>query len=133
MSGLQGPRGRENSQHAFSQAWPLELRPLKDARTGIAPFHGRDLHCYLSNRGSTFALRRFILEFVLVGSKGNLPNRPFIGQTAALRYVSNFMCTSFAVGTRIAPCRALWVVRVGGDDGELRPWHYIYVYSIERI
>ena len=20
----------------------------------------------------------------------------------------------------------LWVVRVGGDDGELRPWHYIY-------
>jgi hypothetical protein len=26
---------------------------------------------------------------------------------------------------------SLWVVRVGGDDGELRPWHYIYVYSIE--
>ena len=25
----------------------------------------------------------------------------------------------------------VWVVRVGGDDGELRPWHYIYVYSIE--
>ena len=25
----------------------------------------------------------------------------------------------------------LWVVRVGGDDGELRPWHLIYVYSIE--
>jgi len=25
----------------------------------------------------------------------------------------------------------LWVVRVGGDDEELRPWHYIYVYSIE--
>jgi len=25
----------------------------------------------------------------------------------------------------------LWVVRVVGDDGELRPWHYIYVYSIE--
>ena len=25
----------------------------------------------------------------------------------------------------------MWVVRVGGDDGELRPWHYIYVYSIE--
>ena len=24
-----------------------------------------------------------------------------------------------------------WVVRVGGDDGKLRPWHYIYVYSIE--
>jgi hypothetical protein len=22
-------------------------------------------------------------------------------------------------------------VRVGGDDGELRPWNYIYVYSIE--
>ena len=21
---------------------------------------------------------------------------------------------------------AMWVVRVGGDDGELRPWHYIY-------
>ena len=25
----------------------------------------------------------------------------------------------------------MWVVRVGGDDGELRPRHYIYVYSIE--
>jgi len=25
----------------------------------------------------------------------------------------------------------VWVVWVGGDDGELRPWHYIYVYSIE--
>ena len=23
------------------------------------------------------------------------------------------------------------VVRVGGDDGQLRPWHYIYVYSIK--
>ena len=21
----------------------------------------------------------------------------------------------------------MWVVRKGGDDGELRPWHYIYV------
>ena len=21
-------------------------------------------------------------------------------------------------------------MRLGGDDGELRPWHYIYVYSI---
>jgi len=27
--------------------------------------------------------------------------------------------------------RPVWDVRVGGDDGELRPWHYIYVY-IER-
>jgi len=27
--------------------------------------------------------------------------------------------------------RPLWVVRVGGVDGELRPWHYIYVHSIE--
>ena len=26
----------------------------------------------------------------------------------------------------------LWVVKVGGDDGELRSWHYIYVFSIER-
>ena len=25
----------------------------------------------------------------------------------------------------------VWVVRVGGHDGEPRPWHYIYVYSIE--
>ena len=25
----------------------------------------------------------------------------------------------------------VWVVRVGGDDGELRPWHYMYVHSIE--
>ena len=24
----------------------------------------------------------------------------------------------------------VWVVRVGGDDGELRPWHYIYVCSM---
>ena len=24
-----------------------------------------------------------------------------------------------------------WVVRIGGDDEELRPWHYIYVYIIE--
>jgi len=22
-------------------------------------------------------------------------------------------------------------MRVGGDDGELRPWHDVYVYSIE--
>ena len=26
----------------------------------------------------------------------------------------------------------MWVVGVGGDDGELRPWHYIYIYSIKR-
>ena len=25
----------------------------------------------------------------------------------------------------------MWVVRVGEDDGGLRPWHYICVYSIE--
>ena len=25
----------------------------------------------------------------------------------------------------------MWVVRVGGDDGELRPWQYVYVHSIE--
>ena len=25
----------------------------------------------------------------------------------------------------------MWLVRIGGDDVELRPWHYIYVYSIE--
>jgi hypothetical protein len=25
----------------------------------------------------------------------------------------------------------VWVVRVGGDNGELGPWHYIQVYSIE--
>ena len=24
----------------------------------------------------------------------------------------------------------MWVVRVGWDDGELPPWHYMYVYSI---
>ena len=23
-------------------------------------------------------------------------------------------------------------MKVGGDDWELRPWHYIHVYSIER-
>ena len=27
--------------------------------------------------------------------------------------------------------RQPWVVRVGGEDGELQPWHYIYVHSIE--
>ena len=27
----------------------------------------------------------------------------------------------------------LWVVRVGGYDGELRPYHYIYVYSIKSL
>ena len=26
---------------------------------------------------------------------------------------------------------SVWVGRVGGDDGQLRPWHYRYVYSIE--
>ena len=26
-----------------------------------------------------------------------------------------------------------WVVRVGGDDGELRPWHCIYVYRAVHI
>ena len=25
----------------------------------------------------------------------------------------------------------MWVVRVGGDDGELRPWHCTHVYSTE--
>ena len=25
----------------------------------------------------------------------------------------------------------VWVGRVGGGDGELRPWHYIYAYTIE--
>ena len=25
----------------------------------------------------------------------------------------------------------VWVVRVGGEDGELRPWHCIYVYGME--
>ena len=27
--------------------------------------------------------------------------------------------------------RSMWVVSVRGDDGELRPCHYIYVYRIE--
>ena len=26
----------------------------------------------------------------------------------------------------------VWVVTVGGDDGELRSWHSIYVYSVEN-
>ena len=25
-----------------------------------------------------------------------------------------------------------WAVRVGRDTGDLRPWHFIHVYSIER-
>ena len=37
-------------------------------------------------------------------------------------YVSR--CSLFA--------RKLWVVRVEGDDRELRPWHCIYVYNIEE-
>ena len=28
--------------------------------------------------------------------------------------------------------RVVWVVRVGGGDGEFRPWHYMHAYSIER-
>ena len=32
---------------------------------------------------------------------------------------------------RVQQSPLTWVVRVGGDDGELRLWHYIYVYSIE--
>jgi len=31
----------------------------------------------------------------------------------------------------LAECAQVWVVRVGGDEEELRPGHYIYVYSIE--
>ena len=34
-----------------------------------------------------------------------------------------------ARGFRLQPPPPLWVVRAGGDDGELRPWHYIYVYG----
>jgi len=44
------------------------------------------------------------------------------------------ICVTFArrAATRMARRRPmLWVVRVEGDDRELRPWHYIYVYSIE--
>ena len=33
----------------------------------------------------------------------------------------------------VAQTCMLWVVRVRGDEGELRPWHYIYVYSIETL
>ena len=32
---------------------------------------------------------------------------------------------------RRRPLLGMWVVRVRGDDGELRSWHYMYVYSIE--
>ena len=35
----------------------------------------------------------------------------------------------FKVGVPILS--GLWVLRVGGNVGELQPWHYIYVYSIE--
>ena len=31
----------------------------------------------------------------------------------------------------VSPGQALCVVRVGGDDGDLRPLHYIYLHSIE--
>ena len=31
----------------------------------------------------------------------------------------------------IYPTPVVCVVRVGGDDWKLRPWHYIYVYSNE--
>ena len=27
--------------------------------------------------------------------------------------------------------RGLWLVRIETDDGQLRLWHYIYVYSME--
>ena len=36
------------------------------------------------------------------------------------------ICTSPRTCARCTTC-----MRVGGDDEELRPWHYIYVYSIE--
>ena len=38
--------------------------------------------------------------------------------------------TNRAIGSTFAS--RMWVVRVGGDDRELRPWHYIYVYSDEN-
>ena len=44
--------------------------------------------------------------------------------THAKEYAIAFCAQAVIVGI-------LWVVRVRGDDGELRPWHYIYVYSIE--
>ena len=31
------------------------------------------------------------------------------------------------------PSRGGGGVRVGGDDGELRPWHYVYVYVLRTL
>ena len=25
----------------------------------------------------------------------------------------------------------VWIVKVGGDDGKIQPWHHMYVYIIE--
>ena len=39
------------------------------------------------------------------------------------------ICPWVASRVDTAPRHHVWVVRVGEDDGELRPWHYIYVYD----
>ena len=50
---------------------------------------------------------------------------------AARRWVGVDMAVRNAGVFPAASPSRLWVVRVGGDDGELRPWHYIYICSIE--
>ena len=52
------------------------------------------------------------------------------GSTAIL-LVSSALAPRKASPRKGSTASMLWVVKVGGDDGELRSWHYIYVYSIE--
>jgi len=44
------------------------------------------------------------------------------------KFFKPFRVAPFSLGSGTGP---VWIVRVGGDDGELLPWHYTYVYSIE--
>ena len=51
-----------------------------------------------------------------------------------LRFSVKSLSLGATSGLSVAPSGLvsdLWVVRVGADDGELRPWHFIYLYSIE--
>ena len=43
------------------------------------------------------------------------------------------MCTASRAYEVYSWTGGLWVARVCGDDGELRPWHFIYVYIEIRM
>ena len=41
---------------------------------------------------------------------------------------SDLGCVHSRQGAESLSAHQVWVVWVGGHDGELRPWHFIYVY-----